>query len=130
MLYDKESFGYKVFSEQLFFRDKIRSTDYLEAAFSGSLTTKEKRLATLQYLVHAGKFTRDELCQVAGIQIIQADSLIGRMIASNILRKGEANVWEITPIGQKWLNDKLAEFPKKSKTFKHEKKTSKGNWIP
>ena len=37
------------------------------------------------------------------MQIFQADDLIGAMLRSRVLRKGEANVWEITKVGKAWM---------------------------
>lgn len=127
LLYDKESFGYKTFSEQLFYRDSIRATEHLEATFNTLFHSQERRMATLQYLVHAGQFTRDEICQVAGLPMLQADQFIGKMIASNLLRKGEANVWEITTIGRGWLNSKIKVKPDKKSTIPT--KNSNSSWL-
>ena len=103
LLYDKESFGYRAFSDQLFYRDNIRAEALLTETFMQLCSSPTKRSLVANYLTHASKFTRDELCQVASLQIHQADQLIGKMISSNAVDKGEANVWELNQNGYKWM---------------------------
>lgn len=114
MLYDKESFGYKEYSEQIFYRDNIRAVDYLNASWLNAFNSTEKQRSVVSYMLMSGKFSAEELTQVGGTNRQQADNFIGRFIASNGLRKGEANVWEITPIGYGWLQTKK---PKDEKGF-------------
>jgi hypothetical protein len=104
LLYDKESFGYRVFSDQLFYRDNLRSEAELNEAFVSLVGRPERRSLIANYFTHSTKFTRDELCQVAGLQISQADQFIGKLIASNALDKGDANTWIINTLGYKWFN--------------------------
>lgn len=107
MLYDKESCGYREYSQQMYYKDKIESEDTLNQIISQHLSTHDKKKQTFKYLLHAGRFTQDELSQVAGIQIFPAGAIIGKMINSNIIRKGEANTWEVTHLGKTWIQKQM-----------------------
>ena len=102
LCYNKPSFGYGKFSEQLFSRDKLIDTSSLLQTFRASVKPIHLQ-QTIETLLHASRFTRDELCAFAGVSILHADQIISAMVRSHALRKGEANVWEITPAGKKWL---------------------------
>ncbi len=113
-LYDKPSFGYLDWSKQMFDRDNVKDLSALDVKLVEVIKNVKKRGAVVEALVHSAKFTRDELCAVASLQISTADDLIGIMVRERVLRKGEANVWEITPAGRDWmlshLNDDPMEF--------------------
>ncbi len=110
-LYDKPSFGYLEFSKQMFDRDGVKDEGALENKFDEKIPNTNKRNGAIESLLHAGKFTRDELCAVASLQIMAADDLIGVMVRERVLRKGDANVWEITLAGGEWLKQKMKDNP-------------------
>lgn len=101
-LYDKPSFGYLEYSKQMQDRETIKHEADLEETIR-----KMIKVDCFESLIHAAKFTRDELKAIASIQDFQADDLIGVMLRSGVIRKGEANTWEITPIGKTWLEKYL-----------------------
>ena len=107
MLYEKPSLGYREWSDQMFDRDSIKSAQLLDEDLETKIPNGLKRAQVVESLIHTSKFTRDELCAVAGLQIMQADSLIGTMVRERVLRKGDANVWEITPAGRDWMQTHL-----------------------
>lgn len=111
MLYTKESFGYAEFSRQMQDRDGIKDTKLLDEALSVALPNARKRSEVAETLIHSSKFTRDELCAVASLQISRADELIGSFIRQRVVRKGDANVWEVTPAGRDWLATHLKDKP-------------------
>lgn len=101
-LFDKSSCGYREYSEQMFHRESIYNEESITSEIK-VLLTPAKRNRVFDYMIHCGKFTDDEIAVISGLQIHQAQKLVGKMIAGNVLRKGEANVWELTPIGKTWL---------------------------
>lgn len=111
MLYNKESFGYLEFSQQMLDREGVKNKDTLNDKFSERIPNTGKRNSVIETLIHSSKFTRDELCAVASLQIMAADDLIGVMVRERVLRKGEANVWEITPAGRDWMKIKMQDDP-------------------
>ena len=101
-LYDKPSFGYLEYSRQMQDREAIKDLEILHETVKSTL--KHPLVApTFDSLIHSAKFSRDELAAVGSMQIFQADDLIGAMLRSRVLRKGEANVWEITKVGKAWM---------------------------
>jgi hypothetical protein len=101
-LYDKPSFGYLEYSRQMQDRETIKHTKELQETIKKNI--KAEILGNvIESLIHAVKFTRDELQAIADLQSFQADPLIGAMLRSGVIRKGEANTWEITMIGKTWL---------------------------
>lgn len=105
-LYDKPSFGYLEYSRQMQDRESIKDLETLLATVRTSL--KPDLVAqTFDALIHSSKFSRDELAAVGSMQIFQADDLIGAMLRSRVLRKGEANVWEITKVGKEWMQEQI-----------------------
>lgn len=103
-LYDKSSFGYLEYSRQMQDREAIRSLPSLNKSVKSNLKSDILH-DVFENLIHAGKFTRDELAAIGSMQLFQADDLVGYMLRSRVIRKGEANVWEITKPGQKWMAD-------------------------
>lgn len=103
MLYEKPSLGYLEWSNQAFDRDGVKDVAKLNEVFQEKIADGFKRAQVFESLIHTGKFTRDELCAIAGLQIMAADQLIGIMLRERVLRKGEQNVWEITPCGKEWM---------------------------
>lgn len=103
LLYNKPSFGYHEWSRQMFDRDGVKDIKALDGKLTEVMRNAIRRSKVMESLIHAAKFNRDELCAVASLQIAQADSLIGTMVRERVLRKGEANVWEITPAGRDWM---------------------------
>jgi len=102
MLYNKQSCGYLDYSEQMYYRETIEAEEGLLVSIKTHLNPGS-RVSLFKYLLHAGRFTIDELGQVAGIQNYPAGQVLGKMVNSNIIRKGDANVWEVTPAGKDWL---------------------------
>ena len=102
-LYNKAPMRYDEWSKQMFDREQIRDEEEIITKFNLVLSDKKKRSKAVEALVHSGKFSRDELCAVASIPIMYADDLIGVLLRNRVLRKGDANTWEITPAGKHWL---------------------------
>jgi predicted transcriptional regulator len=102
-LYNKAPMRYDEWSRQMFDREQIKDEKEIDAKFDFVLSDRKKRAKAVEALVHSGKFSRDELCAVASIPIMYADDLIGVLLRNRVLRKGDANTWEITPAGKRWL---------------------------
>lgn len=113
-LYNKPSFGYLAWSQQTFDRDGIKDLTILNDKLISSIRNANKRGKVMESLIHAGKFSRDELCAIASLQFSSADDLIGVWVRERVLRKGEANTWEITPAGRDWMESHLADDPLKA----------------
>lgn len=115
-LYDKPSFGYLEYSRQMQDRESIKGIEEVESSLKKNLKS-EVLVATFDSLIHAAKFSRDELAATGSMQIFQADDLIGAMLRGRIIRKGEANVWEITKPGKAWMLERMQKEkrPKKNK---------------
>lgn len=103
LLYDKPSFGYAEWSRQMFDRDGIKDVGALDGKFKQIVRDSICRSKVAESLIHASKFSRDELCAIASLQFSFADDLIGTMVRERVLRKGDANIWEITPAGRDWM---------------------------
>lgn len=102
-LYDKPNLGYREWSRQMFDRENIRDTAELDRVFATVQPDSSLRSRSAEVMIHSAKFSRDELCATATLTITQADLFLGTMLRGRALRKGDANVWEITPAGKKWL---------------------------
>ena len=102
LCYNKPSFGYGAYSAQLWARDKIQDADAVERTIKNNVVVDFQH-SVVDTLIHASRFTRDELCAFAGVSYLPADQIISAMVRSHIIRKGEANVWELTLAGKKWL---------------------------
>lgn len=101
-LYDKPSFGYLQYSEQMQDREEIKDTDALNKAVQSNIKPAIVSLV-FENLIHTARFTRDELAAIGSLMIHQADDLVGAMLRSRVIRKGEANTWDVTKPGQKWM---------------------------
>lgn len=101
-LYDKPSFGYLEYSKQMQDRDTIKGEKELRNSIRSIIKVAMLK-EVVESLLHAAKFTRDEVQATASIQPMAADDLIGAFLRSGVIRKGEQNTWEITPIGKIWL---------------------------
>lgn len=101
-IYDKPSFGYREYSKQMQDRENVKDKRLLRMAFREHIP-RERIPKVVEALIHAGKFSRDELSAVAGLAITYADKLLGTMFRERALRKGDANQWEITPAGKTFL---------------------------
>jgi hypothetical protein len=110
-LYDKPSFGYLEYSRQMQDRENIKGVDEIETALKKDLRP-EVLVATFDSMLHAAKFSRDELAATGSMQLFQADDLIGALLRGRVIRKGEANTWEITLPGKKWMQAKIAQVLK------------------
>lgn len=110
-LYNKESFGYLEWSQQMFDRDGVKDIGVLDEKLCEVIRNSSKRGKVIETLIHSSQFTRDELCAVASLQISQADDMIGVMVRERVLRKGLANVWEVTPAGKAWMQTHLDDKP-------------------
>jgi hypothetical protein len=105
-LYDKPSFGYLEYSKQMQDRESLKETSILEQTVKTTLNVKI-RTSVFENLIHAAKFTRDELAATGSMQLFQADDLVGAMLRSRVIRKGEANTWEITKPGHMWMSQQI-----------------------
>lgn len=101
-LYDKPSFGYLEYSRQMQDREVVKLDADLDKAVRSNIKG-ELLVVVFENLIHAAKFTRDELAATGGMQLHQADDLVGAMLRGRVIRKGEANVWEITKPGKEWM---------------------------
>lgn len=102
-LYNKPPMRYDEWSKQSYDRDSVRDIEELNNTLTRTLPNARKREKSVEALIHASKFSRDELCAIASIPIMLADDVIGVMLRNRVLRKGDANTWEITPAGKSWL---------------------------
>lgn len=109
LLYNKSSFGYDEWSRQMFDRDGVKDVAALDRKLIEVLRNTKTRGKVMESLVHAGKFTRDELCAIASLQMSVADSFLGVMLRERVLRKGDANLWEVTPAGRDWMISHLKD---------------------
>lgn len=123
LLYNKPSFGYQEWSRQMFDRDGVKDIKALDGKLIETIRNAGRRSKVMESLVHASKFNRDELCAIASLQIGQADNLIGTMVRERVLRKGDANVWEITPAGRDWMLTHITTDKEDSGTM------GKHNWF-
>lgn len=103
-LYDKSSFGYLEYSEQMRDREAVKKDTALTKAVQQNIRG-ELLIPVFENLIHAAKFTRDELAATGSMALHQADDLLGAMLRSRVIRKGEANVWEITKPGKQWMGE-------------------------
>lgn len=101
-IYDKPSFGYREYSKQMYDRENVKDKRLLRAEFRKHIS-REQIPKVIETLIHSAKFSRDELAAISGTNIIYADQLIGCMVRERALRKGDANLWEITPAGKTFL---------------------------
>jgi hypothetical protein len=85
-------------------RETIKSLDDLDKSIRSNVRPSILT-AVLENLVHSAKFTRDELAAIGSMQTFQADDLIGAMLRSRVIRKGDANTWEVTQEGKKWMEN-------------------------
>lgn len=109
LIYRKPSLGYFEYSTQMFDREKVKDEVLLRKSFRSKIP-KSTLAKVIETLIHATRFTRDELCAVGSLTIMHADQLIGVMYRERALRKGEANVWEITPPGKIFLEQFLSKL--------------------
>lgn len=101
-IYDKPSFGYREYSKQMYDRENVKDRKLLRAEFREHIP-RERIPKVIETLIHSAKFSRDELAAIAGISVFHADRLLGCMVRERALRKGEANMWDITPAGKTFL---------------------------
>lgn len=109
-LYDKPSLGYREFSDQMLDREHIKDEEFLDETLASTIS-EVRRNKVVDTLIHSAQFSRDDLTSIASINISTADILIGAMLRERALRKGTANVWEITPAGKRWLEKHLHATP-------------------
>ena len=107
-LYDKPSLGYREWSRQMFDREKLRDQPELDNIFRSVQPNGRLRARSAEVMIHSAKFSRDELCATATLTITQADLFLGTMLRCRATRKGEANTWEITPAGKRWLEEVIS----------------------
>lgn len=109
LLYDKPSLGYREFSEQMLDRQTIKDEKVLDETIVAAIP--QTRLPkVVDSLLHSSQFTRDDFTSIASVNISTADSVIGAMLRERAIRKGTANVWEITPAGKRWLQKYLDPY--------------------
>lgn len=102
LLYDKPSFGYRDYSIAMQERQQIGDEALLDETLLATVSSESLR-KVVSTIIHATRFNKDELMSTASIGAGHADDLIGCMSREHALRKGEANVWELTPAGKRWL---------------------------
>lgn len=99
LIYRKPSLGYLQYSQQMFDRENVKD----EALLRKTLKQKVGQASlpkVIESLLHATRFSNEDLCAIAGTQRMHADQLIGVMLRERAIKKGEHNVWEITPAGK------------------------------
>lgn len=113
LIYCKASLGYSEYSRQMFDRETVKDSKAIRKTIRSRIPTS--RLAkVLETLIHSTRFTRDELQAIGGTTALYADEIIGVMVRERALRKGDSNVWEITPAGKVFME----QFIEKLKTTK------------
>lgn len=115
LIYNKPSFGYTAYSKQMYDRNKVDDAATVEKVFA----ERVPRLAvakTLESLIHLTRFSQDEFMAVASVSMLYASQIIGYMLRSRIIRKGEGPVWEITPPGKVWMEKFALRYKPKRKT--------------
>ena len=127
-LYDKESCGYLEYSKQMFYRESLQCEPELNREVEQVISQPDRRVQLLRYLLNTGRFTQDEIMQVAGLAQYQASKIIGRMVNSNVVIKREKNVWDIAPVGKPWLIKKIEEYSKLKPTVQKITPRSKGTF--
>jgi hypothetical protein len=108
-LYDKPSFGYLEYSRQMYDQEVIKITPELHRAIKKNIQS-DLVSHVFQSLIHATKFSRDELAAIGSMQLFQADDLVGYFLRAHIIRKGEANIWEITRQGKDWMVKTITNY--------------------
>ena len=83
-------------------REVVKKDESLVKALRQNIKA-ELVVPVLENLIHAAKFTRDELASTGSMQLFQADDFLGALLRSRVIRKGEANTWEITKPGKEWM---------------------------
>jgi len=102
-LYNKAPLKYEEWSTAMFDREEVKDIAELDDILGKYIAVTKKRSKVIEALIHSAKFNRDELCAIAGVPIIHADDMIGVFLRNRVIRKGDANLWEITPPGKRWL---------------------------
>lgn len=102
LTYRKPSLGYFEYSKQMYDRETVKDEKLLRQEFRKAIP-KERLAKVLDTLIHSTRFSRDELQAIGGIGNISADKLIGTMLRERVLKKGDANLWDITPAGKVWM---------------------------
>lgn len=116
-LYDKPSFGYLEYSRQMRDRETVKGLEDIESAIKRDLK-EELLIATFDSMLHAAKFSRDELAATGSMQLFQADDLLGALLRGRVIRKGEANTWEITSAGKMWMLERMKKEKKDGRKSK------------
>lgn len=101
-LYNRPSLGYFEYSRQAYDREKVKDVTILKKAFKETIS-QILMAKVIDSLIHATRFTRDELCAVAQVGQFQADKLIGTMLRERAIEKDELNLWRITPAGKSFM---------------------------
>lgn len=101
-IYNKQSFGYREYSLQMFSRESIGDPKVLRKAFKENLSAA-RLPKVISTMIHMTKFDRNELCGIAGIGLFAADQLISAMANEHAIRKGDDQGWEIEPAGKRFL---------------------------
>jgi hypothetical protein len=111
-LYDKPSFGYLEYSRQMQDREIIRTSEDLRRSISKNIKG-DIVSDVFDSLIHTAKFSRDELAAIGSMQLFQADDLVGHLLRARVIRKGEANTWEITKPGKEWMQKLVTDYGRK-----------------
>lgn len=105
-IYNKRSFGYAEYSQQMFARETVGDTALLRRTLKEKIS-KSVLPKVIETMIHLTQFSRDEICAIAGTTIMHADQILGTMMRERAIRKGVANLWEITPAGKTFLETLL-----------------------
>lgn len=109
IIYTRPSLGYGEYSKQMFERETIKSARELTEAFTEKIP-RQRMAAVLETLIHATRFSRDELCAIGGFTILHADQLIGSLVRNRAIRKGDGPIWEIVPAGKTFMEGMLRKY--------------------
>jgi hypothetical protein len=104
-LYDRRSFGYLEYSKQMYDRARIKNGIQIKKTLRQKIPKKGRRAEVIEALIHATKFSREELQAIASVPNTHAEIIIGVLFRCRALRKGEGLLWEVTPVGKTFLED-------------------------
>lgn len=105
-VFKKPSFGYLEYSKQMYDRECVKDRRLLRLEFKKHIP-RERISKVIETIIHQSKFTRDELAAIAGLPLSYTDQLVGVMIRERAIRKGDANLWEITAAGKTFFETLL-----------------------
>lgn len=102
-IYDKPSFGYLEYSQQSYDREEIKDKTLLKQSLLDAVSTRSLP-KVLESIIHAGRFTKEDLAAFTGSNELRANQLIGTMVTERAVKKGQANKWEVTRAGKDFFH--------------------------